>query len=234
MVAPMLAVRVETDWYASPVNLVIGMPSASAFARIFQFGMRLGMRSYTIGSAWWQGDCGPYWGHNAVLRLDLARELTTHCLVWWPQRGDRFVVPDRDMDEEVFVVSDLTVDVPGVPLRVAVMGCVVNGPGEARDADIGIAAGNKRGHLFVKGRNIAVVPEDEMVEALVEWASREDLWILADEVLPQPRGPEVPQPSGDHCRRLRPPERQHQHTQTVGALRRRQGHVVDEVELDRD
>jgi membrane glycosyltransferase len=39
------------------------------FARIFQFGMRLGMRSYTIGSAWWQSDCGPYWGHNAVLRL---------------------------------------------------------------------------------------------------------------------------------------------------------------------
>jgi (E)-4-hydroxy-3-methylbut-2-enyl-diphosphate synthase len=46
----------------------------------------------------------------------------------------------------------------------------VNGPGEARDADLGIAAGNKRGHLFVKGRNVAVVPESEMVEALVEWA----------------------------------------------------------------
>jgi (E)-4-hydroxy-3-methylbut-2-enyl-diphosphate synthase len=57
-----------------------------------------------------------------------------------------------------------------IPLQVAVMGCVVNGPGEARDADIGIAAGNKRGHLFVKGRNIAVVPEDEMVDQLVEWA----------------------------------------------------------------
>ena len=57
-----------------------------------------------------------------------------------------------------------------IPLQVAVMGCVVNGPGEARDADIGIAAGNKRGHLFVKGRNVAVVPEDEMVEQLVEWA----------------------------------------------------------------
>jgi membrane glycosyltransferase len=50
-------------------GLVVGLPSTSAFARIFQFGMRLGMRSYTIGSAWWQGDCGPYWGHNAVLRL---------------------------------------------------------------------------------------------------------------------------------------------------------------------
>ncbi|MGA1074730.1 MAG: flavodoxin-dependent (E)-4-hydroxy-3-methylbut-2-enyl-diphosphate synthase, partial [Ilumatobacteraceae bacterium] len=57
-----------------------------------------------------------------------------------------------------------------LPLQVAVMGCVVNGPGEAREADIGIAAGNKRGHLFVKGRNVAVVPESEMVEALVEWA----------------------------------------------------------------
>ena len=57
-----------------------------------------------------------------------------------------------------------------IPLQVAVMGCVVNGPGEAREADIGIAAGNKRGHLFVKGRNVAVVPEDEMVSALVEWA----------------------------------------------------------------
>jgi membrane glycosyltransferase len=50
-------------------SLVIGMPSASAFARLFQFGMRLGMRSYTIGSAWWQADCGPYWGHNALVRL---------------------------------------------------------------------------------------------------------------------------------------------------------------------
>jgi len=55
---------------------VVGMPSTSAFARIFQFGMRLGMRSYTIGSAWWQGDCGPYWGHNAVLRL---KPFIAHC-----------------------------------------------------------------------------------------------------------------------------------------------------------
>jgi (E)-4-hydroxy-3-methylbut-2-enyl-diphosphate synthase len=58
-----------------------------------------------------------------------------------------------------------------LPLQVAVMGCVVNGPGEAREADLGIAAGNKRGHLFVKGRNVAVVPESEMVESLVEWAT---------------------------------------------------------------
>ena len=57
-------------------GLVVGLASTSAFARIFQFGMRLGMRSYTIGSAWWQGDCGPYWGHNAVLRL---KPFIAHC-----------------------------------------------------------------------------------------------------------------------------------------------------------
>jgi len=57
-------------------GLIVGLPSTSLFARIFQFGMRLGMRSYTIGSAWWQGDCGPYWGHNAVLRLKPFME---HC-----------------------------------------------------------------------------------------------------------------------------------------------------------
>jgi membrane glycosyltransferase len=57
-------------------GLVVGMPSTSAFARIFQFGMRLGMWSYTTGSAWWQGDCGPHWGHNSVLRL---KPFTAHC-----------------------------------------------------------------------------------------------------------------------------------------------------------
>jgi membrane glycosyltransferase len=50
-------------------SLVVGMPSKSAFARIFQFGMRHGMRSYTMGQAWWVGDCGPFWGHNAVVRI---------------------------------------------------------------------------------------------------------------------------------------------------------------------
>ncbi|MEM9206105.1 MAG: glucans biosynthesis glucosyltransferase MdoH [Pseudomonadota bacterium] len=50
-------------------SLVVGLPSASAFCRLFQYGMRLGMQSYTTGSAWWQGDCGPYWGHNAIIRM---------------------------------------------------------------------------------------------------------------------------------------------------------------------
>jgi len=58
----------------------------------------------------------------------------------------------------------------GIPIQVAVMGCVVNGPGEAREADLGIAAGRKRGHLFVRGQVVRVVPEDQMVDALVEWA----------------------------------------------------------------
>ena len=55
----------------------------------------------------------------------------------------------------------------GLPIQVAVMGCVVNGPGEARSADIGIAAGKKRGHLFIKGQVVKVVKENEMVEALL-------------------------------------------------------------------
>jgi len=57
-------------------------------------------------------------------------------------------------------------------IQVAVMGCVVNGPGEAREADLGIAAGRKKGHLFIKGKIIRVVPEEDMVAALVEEAER--------------------------------------------------------------
>ena len=65
-------------------TLIIGLPSVSAFARVFQFGMRLGMRSYTIGAAWWQGDCGPYWGHNAVIRL---APFIAHCQLPVPKSG---------------------------------------------------------------------------------------------------------------------------------------------------
>jgi (E)-4-hydroxy-3-methylbut-2-enyl-diphosphate synthase len=59
-----------------------------------------------------------------------------------------------------------------LPIQVAVMGCVVNGPGEAREADLGIAAGRHRGHLFIKGQIVRVVPEAEMVTALVAEAER--------------------------------------------------------------
>jgi membrane glycosyltransferase len=74
-------------------GLIVGLPSTSAFARVFQFGMRLGMRSYTIGSAWWQGDCGPYWGHNAVLRL---KPFIAHCAL---------PVLSRDGTEERHILS---------------------------------------------------------------------------------------------------------------------------------
>jgi len=57
-------------------SLVVGSPATSGFARIFQFGMRHGMRSYSMGAAWWQSDCGPYWGHNALIRV---RPFRRHC-----------------------------------------------------------------------------------------------------------------------------------------------------------
>ena len=59
-----------------------------------------------------------------------------------------------------------------LPIQVAVMGCVVNGPGEAREADIGIAAGKGKGHLFIKGQVVRVVPEAEMVDALLDEAKK--------------------------------------------------------------
>jgi (E)-4-hydroxy-3-methylbut-2-enyl-diphosphate synthase len=63
------------------------------------------------------------------------------------------------------------------PLRVAVMGCVVNGPGEAREADIGVASGNGKGQIFVRGEVVKTVPESQIVETLIEEAMR-----LADEM----------------------------------------------------
>ena len=59
-----------------------------------------------------------------------------------------------------------------VPLRVAVMGCVVNGPGEAREADLGVASGNGKGQIFVKGEVVKTVPEEEIVQTLIEEANR--------------------------------------------------------------
>ena len=71
---------------------------------------------------------------------------------------------------QVAKAAQAALEAERLPIQVAVMGCVVNGPGEAREADIGIAAGRHRGHLFVKGKVVRVVPEDEMVEALLEEA----------------------------------------------------------------
>jgi len=71
-------VRIGQAWPRIGIlqSLAVGAPSGSLFARIFQFGMRQGMRPYTTGSAWWSGDCGPYWGHNALVRLQPFRD---HC-----------------------------------------------------------------------------------------------------------------------------------------------------------
>ncbi len=83
-------------------GLVVGLPSGNAFTRLFQFGMRLGMRSYTLGSAWWQGDCGPYWGHNAVIRL---APFMAHCQlpVWQDRRGQPVHVLSHDQLEAVLM-----------------------------------------------------------------------------------------------------------------------------------
>jgi (E)-4-hydroxy-3-methylbut-2-enyl-diphosphate synthase len=69
-----------------------------------------------------------------------------------------------------------------VPLRVAVMGCVVNGPGEAREADLGVASGNGKGQIFVRGEVIKTVKESEIVETLIEEAMRIAEELGSDEV----------------------------------------------------
>ncbi|APT82419.1 flavodoxin-dependent (E)-4-hydroxy-3-methylbut-2-enyl-diphosphate synthase [Corynebacterium ammoniagenes] len=76
------------------------------------------------------------------------------------------------------LAEEVTAGLDGMefPLRVAVMGCVVNGPGEARDADLGVASGNGKGQIFVKGEVIKTVPETKIVETLIEEAMR-----IADE-----------------------------------------------------
>src|SRR5947209_7433212 len=79
-------------------SLVVGMPSSSAFARIFQFGMRLGLRSYALGGAGGQGDCGPYWGHNAVIRL---APFIAHCHI--PPRPDGTHILSHDQIEAVLM-----------------------------------------------------------------------------------------------------------------------------------
>ena len=80
-----------------------------------------------------------------------------------------------------------------VPLRVAVMGCVVNGPGEAREADLGVASGNGKGQIFVKGEVIRTVPESQIVETLIEEAVRlaEEMGADLPEELKELAGPVV-------------------------------------------
>jgi (E)-4-hydroxy-3-methylbut-2-enyl-diphosphate synthase len=88
------------------------------------------------------------------------------------------------------LANEVTAGLEGmeVPLRVAVMGCVVNGPGEAREADLGVASGNGKGQIFVKGEVVKTVPESQIVETLIEEAMR-----IAGEQLDDgtPSGPPV-------------------------------------------
>ncbi|GGF46601.1 4-hydroxy-3-methylbut-2-en-1-yl diphosphate synthase (flavodoxin) 1 [Microbacterium sorbitolivorans] len=111
-------------------------------------------------------------GHQILQSLNL-RERTLE-IVSCPSCG-------RAQVDVYTLAEEVTKGLEGmtVPLRVAVMGCVVNGPGEARDADLGVASGNGKGQIFVKGEVIKTVPESEIVQTLIEEANR-----LADEMGP--------------------------------------------------
>jgi membrane glycosyltransferase len=91
-------VRIGQAWPRIGIlqSLVVGTPAVSGYARMFQFGMRNAMRPYTTGSAWWNGDCGPYWGHNALVRIAPFRD---HChlpeLPGAPPLGGRILSHDQ-------------------------------------------------------------------------------------------------------------------------------------------
>ncbi|HJB63854.1 MAG TPA: flavodoxin-dependent (E)-4-hydroxy-3-methylbut-2-enyl-diphosphate synthase [Candidatus Microbacterium pullistercoris] len=104
-------------------------------------------------------------GHQILQSLNL-RERTLE-IVSCPSCGRAQVDVYSLADSVTEGLKDMT-----VPLRVAVMGCVVNGPGEARDADLGVASGNGKGQIFVKGEVIKTVPEDEIVQTLIQEANR--------------------------------------------------------------
>jgi len=78
-------------------HLTVGLPAASAFPRLFQFGMRAGMRTWAVGQAWWQGDEGPYWGHNAVVRIAPFR---AHCRLP-PLPGGRHILSHDQVEAAV-------------------------------------------------------------------------------------------------------------------------------------
>ena len=78
-------------------HLTVGLPASSAFPRLFQFGMRAGMRTWATGQAWWQGDEGPYWGHNAVVRIAPFR---AHCRM--PTLPDGQHILSHDQVEAAF------------------------------------------------------------------------------------------------------------------------------------
>ncbi len=95
-------------------TLVVGQPSDSAFTRIFQFGMRHAMRTHTVGMVWWQGPSGPYWGHNAIIRLEpFVRHCRLPMLPGRPPLGGHVLSHDqveaalmRSAGYEVRVIAD--------------------------------------------------------------------------------------------------------------------------------
>jgi (E)-4-hydroxy-3-methylbut-2-enyl-diphosphate synthase len=104
-------------------------------------------------------------GHQILQSLNLRERKLE--IVSCPSCGRAQVDVYTLADDVTEGLKDMT-----VPLRVAVMGCVVNGPGEAREADLGVASGNGKGQIFVKGQVIKTVPEADIVATLIEEANR--------------------------------------------------------------
>ena len=79
----------------------------------------------------------------------------------------------RAQVDVIALANEVTNGLSGItaPIRVAVMGCIVNGPGEAREADLGVASGNGKGQIFIKGKVIETVPEDHIVDTLLKHAN---------------------------------------------------------------
>ena len=111
--------------------------------------------------------------HANVAAIGLAYEDTDKAEVAAFARAHPVKYPLAQVDVYK-LAEEVTAGLTGleVPLRVAVMGCVVNGPGEAREADLGVASGNGKGQIFVKGKVIATVPESKIVETLIDEAMR--------------------------------------------------------------
>ena len=127
-------------------------------------------------------------GHQILQSLNLRERKLE--IVSCPSCGRAQVDVYTLADDVTEGLKDMT-----VPLRVAVMGCVVNGPGEAREADLGVASGNGKGQIFVKGQVIKTVPESEIVATLIEEANR-----LAAEM-----GPDAPVGTAQVVTSLTPP-----------------------------
>ena len=107
-------------------------------------------------------------------RYAVLRDLAERVVALGPGERVAVAVDGFDGAGKTVLADQVTAGLEGmtVPLRVAVMGCVVNGPGEAREADLGVASGNGKGQIFVKGEVIKTVPEAQIVETLIEEAMR--------------------------------------------------------------